>query len=117
MRSATCPSARETAAVAALHPNRRRARTFAIMTAPEIATWVLRTGTAYAAIGIAFAVYLLVRGLARFDAAAAHASWGFKLLIVPGAVALWPLLWRRVRAGGPAAERNAHDRAAARAGR
>ena len=47
----------------------------------------------------------------------AQAGWGFKLLIVPGAVALWPLLWRRVRAGGPAAERNAHDRAAARAGR
>jgi len=87
------------------------------VTAAGIATWVVRAGAAYAGIGLVFAAYLLARGLARFDAAAAQAGWGFKLLIVPGAVALWPLLWRRVRAGGPAAERNAHDRAAARAGR
>jgi hypothetical protein len=87
------------------------------VTAAGIATWVVRAGAAYVAVGVAFTVYLLARGLARFDSAAAHAGWGFKLLIVPGAVALWPLLWRRVLAGGPTAESNAHDRAAARAGR
>lgn len=87
-----------------------------IVTAADIATWVVWAGAAYAAIGLAFAAYLLARGLARFDSAAAHAGWGFKLLILPGAVALWPLLWRRVRDGGPAPERNAHDRGAGRAG-
>jgi hypothetical protein len=87
------------------------------VTAAEIATWVVRAGAAYAGVGLAFAAYLLARGLARFDAAAARAGWAFKLLIVPGAVALWPLLWRRVRAGGPAAERNAHDRTVGKASR
>jgi hypothetical protein len=87
------------------------------VTAADIVTWMVRAGEAYGAVGVAFTVYLLARGLARFDSAAAHAGWGFKLLIVPGAVALWPLLWRRVRAGGPAGERNAHDRAVESAGR
>jgi hypothetical protein len=87
------------------------------VTAAGIATWMVRAGAAYFAVGFAFAAYLLARGLARFDSAAAHAGWFFKLLIVPGAVALWPFLWLRVRGGGPASERNAHDRAAGRAGR
>jgi len=82
------------------------------LTAPEIATWLVRAGALYAAIGVAFAVYLLARGLSRFDAAAANAGWGFKLLVLPGIVALWPLLWGRLIAGRPLEERNAHDRAA-----
>jgi hypothetical protein len=83
------------------------------VTAVELATWVVRGAGLYAAVGAVFAGYLLLRGLRRFDPAAAHAGWGFKLLILPGTIALWPLLWRRLRAGGPAEERNAHDRAAA----
>src|SRR4029079_10233185 len=48
------------------------------VTAAGIATWVVRAGAAYAGIGLVFAAYLLARGLARFDAAAVQAGWGFK---------------------------------------
>ena len=52
------------------------------------------------AVGIPF----VLRGVGRVDAAARGTSAGFRLLILPGTVALWPLLaahWLRVaRPGG-----------------
>jgi len=55
-----------------------------------------------------------VRGLRRFDASAGTGPWGFRVLISPGLVALWPWLLARARsgAGHPHAERNAHRDAA-----
>jgi len=67
----------------------------------------------YAALGLLFAVPFVARGIDRVDPAAAGASWGFRLVVLPGVVALWPLLARRWLTGGRApAERNAHRRAA-----
>lgn len=67
----------------------------------------------YAALGLLFAVPFVARGIDRVDPAAAGASWGFRLIVLPGVVALWPLLAHRWIAGGRApAERNAHRRAA-----
>lgn len=83
------------------------------MNATVFGTWLVRAAAAYLAVGAGFAVFLLVRGLRRFDEPAADAGLGFKLLVLPGMVALWPLLlviWRR---GEAVHERNAHDRAAA----
>lgn len=49
----------------------------------------------YVLIGLAFAPSFLWRGAARLDPAAAGSPLGFRLIILPGAVALWPLLaWR-----------------------
>ncbi len=87
------------------------------VSAAAIATCLVRAGVLYAAAGVVFAVCLLLRGLARFDTAAARAGWGFKLLVLPGFVALWPLLLPRLLRGAPAEERNVHDRAAAGGGR
>lgn len=56
----------------------------------------------YAALGLLFAVAFALRGAARIDPDAAHGTWGFRLLILPGAAALWPLLalrWMRARSG------------------
>ena len=50
---------------------------------------------AYGTLGLLFAVVFHRRGLARLDAGAHGAGWGFRLLITPGLVALWPLLARR----------------------
>lgn len=70
---------------------------------------------AYLAVGVVFAVPLLLRGLSRLDPDARGSSAGFRLIIAPGVVALWPLLaWRWARGSGPPEERNAH-RAAAQA--
>lgn len=49
----------------------------------------------YAAIGVAFALAFVTVGVARVDAAARGAPLGFRILIFPGSVALWPmLLWK-----------------------
>lgn len=71
---------------------------------------------AWLAAGLVFALAFVTAGVQRVDPAARGAPWGFRLLILPGAAALWPLLLLRwVRGGSPPAERNAH-RDAARAG-
>ena len=56
----------------------------------------------YAALGVLFAGAFHWRGLARLDAGTQGAGWGFRLLITPGVVALWPLLalrWLRFTHG------------------
>jgi hypothetical protein len=57
-----------------------------------VAQAILAVVGAYALIGIVFACAFVLRGAARIDHAAAAAPWSFKLLIFPGAAALWPLL-------------------------
>lgn len=49
----------------------------------------------YLACGLIFAVPFALVGVRRIDPHAAHGSWGFRLLIIPGAMAFWPLLLRR----------------------
>ena len=70
----------------------------------------------YALIGLVFAIPFSLVGAKRIDPAADGGTWGFRVLIVPGAAALWPLLLMRwLRGGEPPEERNAH-RLASRAG-
>ena len=86
---------------------------------PEsIARLIVGAAGAYAAAGAVFGLLFVTRGVSRIDASARGAGWGFRLLILPGAIALWPYLLRRWRSGatGPPEERNAH-RAAAREAR
>jgi hypothetical protein len=49
----------------------------------------------YGICGLLFAVPFVLVGVNRIDPHAGHSSWGFRLLIIPGTVALWPLLLRR----------------------
>jgi hypothetical protein len=50
----------------------------------------------YVVAGLLFALWFVTAGLARVDESARDAGWGLRLLLLPGAVALWPLLARRV---------------------
>ena len=69
--------------------------------------------TIYALVGLVFAVAFVVRGAGRVDPAASESPLGFKLLVLPGVAAVWPLLALRwSRGAGPPAERNAHRVAA-----
>ncbi len=55
---------------------------------------------AYVAAGAVFAVAFVAWGVSRVDPVARHATIGFRLIILPGATALWPLLalrWMRAR--------------------
>ena len=52
----------------------------------------------YATVGMVFALAFAWRGASRLDPAAREGTWGFRLLVIPGAAAFWPLLalrWAR----------------------
>lgn len=68
----------------------------------------------YLACGLVFAIPFAMTGVKSIDPHVKHGSWGFRLLIVPGTMALWPWLMRRW-AGGlceSPEESNAHRRLA-----
>lgn len=77
----------------------------------KIIVWFL---SMYALLGLFLAPFFVLRGVMRIDPSAQHASWGFRLMIVPGVIALWPLLLLRVLRGipQPPTETNAHRKAA-----
>ena len=81
-----------------------------------VATWLVGLVGVYLAVGIVFAVPFLVKGVGKIDPVAAAGTVGFKLIIFPGVVALWPLLARRWLTGTttPPEERNPHRCAARR---
>ena len=60
--------------------------------AHDLATTTIWFGAAYLGLGLAFAVPFALRWAGRLDPAAQRGTWGFRLLIVPGAALLWPLL-------------------------
>lgn len=70
----------------------------------------------YVAFGLVFAVVFAVRGIGAVDPGARDASPGFRCIVTPGVVALWPLLAKRWWSGrgAPPVESNAHRRAAER---
>jgi len=76
----------------------------------EIASWIARGIYLYLAVGVVIAVWLNCGGLRRVDATAAQGPWGFRFLITPGLILLWPFLLKAALAnhGHPRAERNAH---------
>jgi hypothetical protein len=49
----------------------------------------------YAGIGVVFAAVFVAFGIGRVDPVARQAPLGFRLIVLPGCAALWPLLLRR----------------------
>ena len=79
----------------------------------ELASLIVAAAGVYGALGLIFAVAFVLVGAARVDPAAERCSVGFKLLILPGCAALWPLLVRRWWTGGqPPVEHTPHRDAA-----
>lgn len=65
-----------------------------------LAGWVVRLVLAYVLIGALFAAPFAFHWVRRLDPVAAQGTIGFRLLILPGAILLWPLLARRLLRGG-----------------
>ena len=59
------------------------------------AEWVVGLAAAYVAFGLAFAIAFLTRGVQRLDPQTRGTGIGFRLLLLPGSAALWPLLLGR----------------------
>ena len=81
----------------------------------EIASWIVWALMAYAAVGLIFAVAFVLRGANAIDPVARDGTWGFRLLILPGSAALWPLLLSRWLRGAQAPEERSAHRLAAKA--
>lgn len=80
---------------------------------------ILLLGVAfYLLCGLLFAIPFVAIGVGKIDPHAADGSWGFRLLIVPGTIFLWPLLASRWLRGShePPEERNSHRCAARQEG-
>ena len=81
----------------------------------QVASWIVGLLSVYGAVGVVFAVPFVLRGVNRIDPIARESSWGFRVAILAGSAALWPLLLRRWLTGRTApGERNAHRDAAGR---
>jgi hypothetical protein len=61
----------------------------------RIAELVVAAAGAYVAAGALFAAAFVTWGVGRMDPVARRATWGFRLIILPGATALWPFLAAR----------------------
>lgn len=85
------------------------------MTHP-LASLLVGLFTGYASLGLLFGAAFVWRGVDAVDPMARGASWGFRLLVLPGSVVFWPLLLVRWAAGSmaPPVEVNAHRRLARR---
>ena len=80
-----------------------------VVISERIAGWIVGGLTVYAAVGVVFALLFVTRGVNRIDPVARESTWGFRVTIFPGSVALWPLLLKRwVLGRQPPTERNAH---------
>lgn len=65
---------------------------------------------AYLVCGLGFAIPFALVGVRRIDPHAAHGSWGFRFLIIPGTMVLWPWMLKRWASGAiePPEEHNSH---------
>ena len=61
----------------------------------SIVVSVLTAMDVYLALGLVFAIAFVIFGVGKIDGNAVKGSWGFRLLILPGCMALWPLLLKR----------------------
>ncbi len=72
--------------------------------------WLVRIALLYMLVGVVFGIPFVLRGANRIDPVAPGSSWGFRLMILPGVAALWPLLALRwIRRSGPPEERVLRD--------
>ena len=69
----------------------------------RVAEWMVDALGAYGMAGVVFAAAFVTVGIRRVDPVAEHAPLGFRLIVMPGVAALWPLLlvrWLRSASRG-----------------
>ncbi|HWA15020.1 MAG TPA: hypothetical protein VG817_01205 [Gemmatimonadales bacterium] len=71
------------------------------MISPVLATLIVALAALYLVAGALFAIPFATRWAGRLDPVAANGTIGFRLLLLPGAILLWPLLLARLRRSHP----------------
>jgi glycerol uptake facilitator-like aquaporin len=67
------------------------------MTAETFASIIGTALLAYTCCGVVFMIAFLLKGVNKVDGTAHGSTWGFKLMINPGVIALWPVLLKKWR--------------------
>jgi len=65
-----------------------------------LVTTIFVVAALYLIAGVLFAIFFLVKGIQKVDTTAHGSGWGFRLIILPGTIVLWPVLlnkWRKVK--------------------
>jgi len=68
----------------------------------QVAEFFVAGLAVYGLAGAVFAIAFVLFGIHRVDPTAEHSPIGFRLIVIPGAAALWPLFltrWFRVVSG------------------
>ena len=60
-----------------------------------IAEWFVNLLGVYTGIGLLFAIAFLTMGISQIDPVSKGSGIGFRLIILPGVAALWPVLFTR----------------------
>jgi hypothetical protein len=60
-----------------------------------IITILLVASAFYLISGAIFTFFFIARGLEKVDEDAPGSSWGFRVIIIPGCILLWPLLLKK----------------------
>lgn len=68
---------------------------FDMMGGMFVAQSILLLAALYGCVGLLVGVWFVLHGVTHVDHASHGASWGFRILILPGSAALWPmvLMW------------------------
>ena len=61
----------------------------------QIAQILVMIFYAYLALGLLAGLWLVFRGVGKIDEGMKGASWRLRLLLLPGSIALWPVLLRK----------------------
>ena len=82
---------------------------FRLMGQIQTVSLMLEAAALYGVLGFLFALVFLTVGIGRIDPGARGSGIGFRLTILPGVIALWPLMLVRWIVGGAPHGGDAHD--------
>jgi hypothetical protein len=60
-----------------------------------IVSIILIVVAAYLAAGFVFAIPFILKGITKVDEGAHGATWGFRIIIIPGTIVFWPFLLKK----------------------
>jgi hypothetical protein len=60
-----------------------------------IVSIILTIIAVYLVAGFLFSILFILKGVTKIDEGAHGATWGFRIIIIPGTIVFWPFLLKR----------------------